>query len=215
MKYLYALGGATTPLIKEYEIDPKTVIEKGDIIYQSASGVINNEQIGAAMGIAHETHTATEDPLNPRNNGNRLMINITQGGVYQAEAPRATATKTCTSTTFVCNSQQAHDYLQNARLVLVKKAENSENTDSVGDVRVVKSISMESGSATFTLTEGGVPYTGDEYAILPDYGFVGEVGKKGKTFSLGSVGSGHLKVVDFDTDTCTLEVTLTNGFFNI
>lgn len=215
MKYLYAIGGATTPLIKEYEIDPEMVVEKGDVVYQSASGVIKNAVIGAALGLAQETHTGTEDPLNPRNNGNKLMINVTFGGVYETDAPHAKATQNGTATTFICGSSYASQNLSNARLVFVKKGENSKNTDDIGTVRVVERVNIENSVATFTIAEGGVTYEGDEYAVLPDYGFIGSLDNDCKSFSVNGGGSARLTVVDFDTERCTLEVTLKNGFFNL
>lgn len=206
MKFLYSLGGGNIPVIREFDIEKTKEFKKGQAVGISTDGVICVGAVGGCIGIAAEDHTGENDILNERNNGTRLRIDITKGGVYEVAAQRFTATGG-SKTTFVCNAEGVTTNLNNSKLVLVSKGENSENTDSIGTVRRVNSISVSGASATFTVESGACICTGDVYALIPEYGFKGYVGNDGESFCC-AVGSNvtELYVVNYNTDTFTLEV---------
>lgn len=206
MKFLYSLSGGSIPVIREFEIDAKTKFEAGQLVKISTDGAIETDVIGACIGVAAEDHTGEKDILNARNDGTKLRVDITKNGVYAVDAPRIVATGGSAST-MICSFENISEDLVGAKLVLVQKGENSVNTASVGSVRKVKSVSISSSDATFTLDTGSVTDAGDVYALMPLYGFKGNISDDGKGFSctVGSVAA-DLYVVNYNTDTLTLEV---------
>ena len=214
MKFLYSLGGANTPVIREFDIDSTENIEKGQAVNISTDSIISVGAIGGCIGIAAETHTGEKDILNERNDGTKIRIDITRNGVYSVPAPKFTATSGST-TTFVCNSEGVTTNLANSVLVLVSKGENSENTDSVGSVREIQSVSVSGTVATLTVESGSTISEGDVYAVMPVYGFTGYVGDDGKSFSCAMKSNvTKLYVVNRNTDTLSLEVMPKKDFIN-
>lgn len=206
MKFLYSLGGANIPVIREYDIEANQKFKKGQVVRISTDGIISIGAVGGSIGIAAEDHTGEKDILNERNNGTKLRIDITRNAVYEVDAPRLVATGG-SKTSFVCSSTGITTNLEKSRLVLVHKGENSENTDSAGTARVINSVAVSGTSATFTVSDGGVISEGDVYALIPKYGFAGNVVDRDGSFSCSSTGNTTTAyVVNYNTDTLTLEV---------
>lgn len=212
MKFLYSLGGANIPVIREFDIDAVTKFENGQIVKISTDAVLAPDAPGGCIGVAAEDHTGEKDILNKRNNGSKLRIDITRDAVYAVNAPKLTATGGSAST-FVCNASGITTNLSKSKLVLVRKGENSENTDSAGSVRKVKTVTVSGSTATFTVDAGSVICEGDVYAVIPEYGYKGYVSDNGKDFgfAMSSV-SPELYVVNYDTDTLVLEVMLKKDY---
>ncbi|MBE6680882.1 MAG: hypothetical protein E7600_01175 [Ruminococcaceae bacterium] len=206
MKFLYSLGGGNIPVIREYDIEANKQFKKGQVVKISLEGVISTTAAGGCIGIAAEDHTAEKDILNERNNGTKLRVDITRHAVYEVDAPRLVATGG-SNTTFVCSSTGLMENLENSTLVLVRKGENSENTDTVGTVRKVSLISVSNTSATFTISDGGIVSEGDVYALIPICGFMGNVGGNDGSFKcVSTMDSTPAFVMAYNTDTLTLEV---------
>lgn len=206
MKFLYSLGGGNIPVIREYDIEANEKIKCGQVVRVSTDGIVSVNAAGGCIGIAAEDHTGEKDILNERNNGTKLRIDITRNAVYEVDAPKLTATGGG-NTSFLCSSTGLTANLEGARLVLVHKGENSGNTDSAGTVRRVSTVSVSGTSATFTVSDGGVISAGDVYALVPKYGFMGNVGGSDGSFSCASAGdTTNAYVVAYNTDTLTLEV---------
>ena len=204
MKFLYGIYGANIPVIREFDIPADNKFEAGEVVTMSTDNVISKNAIGPAVGVAAEDH---------RSNGTKLRIDITGGGVYSVPAIRLTATNKGTATSFICDDENINAGLSGAKLVLVSKGENSVNTDSVGMMRKVQSVSVSAGVASFVLDNGGVTDVGEVYALILNPGFKGYVSNDGKNFTC-SGGSGiNLTVMGYDEKTLTLEVLLGSKFY--
>lgn len=212
MKFLYSLDGGNIPVIKEYNIDSQTKCVKGQVLRVAFNGEIAHESVGGCIGVAAEDHTGEKDILNKRNDGTKILIDITRNGVYSVPAPRFTATGGSTST-FICDATELETNLANSKLVLVQKGENSENTDSVGSVRKIKSISISNGVATITVETGSKISVGDVYAVFPKYGYGGYVANDGINFSCAQ---SHINtdvyVINHDMEALTLEILIDKAF---
>lgn len=212
MKFLYSLGGGNIPVIREYDIEANEQFKKGQVVKISTDGVVSGNAAGGSIGIAAEDHTGEKDILNERNNGTKLRIDITRDAVYEVDAPRIVATGG-SNTTLICSANGITTNLTNSKLVLVHKGDNSENTDSVGSARVINSVAVSGTSATFTVSDGGVISEGDVYALIPKYGFMGNVGDSDGSFSCASSSyKTAAYVVNYNTDTLTLEVMIQKDF---
>lgn len=206
MKFLYSLDGANIPVIREYDIEANNKFKKGQVVKISTDGIISIGAAGGSIGIAAEDHTGEKDILNERNNGTKLRIDITRDAVYEVDAPRLVATGG-SNTTLICSANGITTNLTNSKLVLVHKGENSENIDSVGTARVINSVAVSGTSATFTVSDGGVISEGDVYALIPKYGFAGNIVDSNGSFSCSSTADTTTAyVVNYNTDTLTLEV---------
>ena len=214
MKFLYGLAGANIPVIREFDVDPAEKFEAGQIVKCSPEGIIAKDAIGTCLGVAAETHSGKEDILNERANGSKLRVDVTQGGVYAVSAPKLTASGKGTSTTFVCVADNISTNLNGAKLVLVEKGEGSANTDSIGTVRKVSGVTIDSTTATFTLNAGGTANAGDVYMLIPPVGFSGHVSDdKGGFVCIGSNTGVSLEVVGGNEKTGLLEVLITGKTF--
>ena len=212
MKFLYSLGGGNIPVIREFDIVANEKFSAGQIARISTDGYIAKDAIGGCIGVVAEDHTGEKDILNERNNGTKLRIDITKNAVYSVDAVRVTATSG-SATTMTCSSSVLSGNLTGAKLILVQKGENSENTDFVGTVRTVQNVSVSGATATANVTTGGKICEGDVYAVIPVYGFRGYVGADGEgfAFAVNDI-STELYVVNYNTDTLTLEVMLKKDF---
>ncbi len=206
MKFLYSLGGGSIPVIREYDIEANEKFKKGQSVMISTNGKISVDAAGGCIGFAAEDHTGEKDILNERNNGTKLRVDITRDAVYEVDAMRLTATGG-SNTTFVCSSAGVTTNLGKSRLVLVHKGDNSRNTDSEGALRQVTGVTVSSTEATFTISDGGIISEGDVYALIPEYGFRGNIDGDDVTFCCASSGDCVTAyVVNCNTDTLTLEV---------
>ena len=212
MKFLYGLYGASIPVIRDFAINPKEKFEAGEVVTMSTDGIIGKNAVGPAVGVAAEDHSGEKDILNARSDGNKLRIDITGGGVYALAAPKVKATGG-NGTTLICSSENIVSVPSGVKLVLVQKGENSENTDSVGTERAVTNTSFSDGTATFTVSDGGVISDGDVYAIIPAYGYKGNVAEDSKSFTFNAGKGIDLTVLGYDKKTMQLEVLLGSKFY--
>ena len=212
MKFLYSLGGGNIPVIKEFDIAANVKARSGQVVRVSGDGYISKDALGGCIGVAAEDHTGEKDILNERNNGTKLRIDITKDAVYSVDAVKVSATGG-SETTMVCSSALVKGNLSGAKLVLVQKGENSENTDSVGSVRKVQNVSVSGEVATAYIENGSKICAGDVYAVMPVCGFKGCVSDDGEGFAFASDDIvTDLYVVNYNTDTLTLEVMLKKDY---
>ncbi len=205
MKFLYSLSGGNIPVIREYDIDAKAKFKKGQLVKISTDAGISTAAVGGCIGIAAEDHTGEKDILNQRNNGTKLRVDVTRDAVYEVDVIKLTATGG-SNTTFVCSSTDITTNLIKSRLVLVHKGDNSQNTDSAGTVRKVSNVTVSGDSATFTVSDGGVISKGDVYALIPEYGFKGNVDCDGIFSCVDTGNTVSAYVVNSSIDTLTLEI---------
>ena len=171
MNFLFNLSGANTPLIKEYDIAPDTEITHGDVV-GIVDGLVGKTAVGSSViGVAAEDHTGEKDILNARSDGDKIRVDITDGAVYSAKAPVYKVKSTSSSNTAIAvSSVGLSSSISSGYLVLRHKADDSENTDNVGDARKVSACNISGQTATFTVSAGGTAYKDDEYVFMPEIG---------------------------------------------
>lgn len=212
MKFLYGLGGANVPVIREFDIASDEKIEKGNVLKLTADGQAGKDVIGNVLGVAAEDHSGTSDILNARSNGTKIRVDITAGGVYSVPAIRFKAASG--STTYVnTENEDIASGVENCRIMLVSKGEHSENTDAVGTIRKITSFTTEMGISKLGVSAGGKISEGDEFILVPFAGFTGYAKNHGNAFTV-SPSDTRLTVVGCNEECAYLEVMLCDKQFN-
>lgn len=214
MNYSFSLTGTVTPVIKEFKIANDIKVCAGTAVYLDENGNVNTAADGRLLGVCAEDHSGEKELLNSRANGDRVRVDITRGGVYRMMLPVLTAVQEASENTFVCESG-LFDANAKGALVLISKAADSTNTDKIGQERNIEAVIVDGGEVTFTLSDGGTPFTGDRYAYMPYSGFIGGIDATGTGFSAVSENENTcLKVVKCDKHTLTLEAVLEGKIFD-
>lgn len=175
MKVHQNIDGGVIHSHREYDIDPATKIQNGQVV-DLVNGLVVPHAVGgtgAVLGVAAEYHSGTADALDPRSNGPKINVWDGPGQVFSCPAPKLTALAGGSATTVKATLAGAASVYVGGHLKLVAKAADSTNTDAIGTVRRITAFATDSGTGTFTLTEGGVPASGDEYVLFPPVGFAG------------------------------------------
>ena len=169
MKIFQKADGGVLKSTREYDIAPTTAIMAGQVVCLAAGLVVAAvaAQTGTVLGIAAETHSGTEDAMNPRSNGPKIMVWDAPDLIMQCAAPQAVATGG-TATTITADSL-VDTGLTGGYAKLISKAEGSTNADAVGKIRRITA----SAAKSITLESGGIPTAGDVYEIYPPLGFAG------------------------------------------
>lgn len=172
MKFYQKLDGGAHISAREYKVAPDADIKEGSLVKLSGGMVVAAAaaETGALLGVAAENHSGSADALDPRADGDRLLVVDDPAAVYQCAAPCVTATGG-TATTLVATGIAvfADDDFNGGSVKLVSKAAGSANTDAVGTVRAITDFAAS--DKTFTLPSGGAPSAGDVYAVFPPVGF--------------------------------------------
>ena len=182
MKFLYSLTGANVPVIKEFDTYNTEKIEKGDVLFLDIGKKATKSNSGNVLGVSAETHSGKEDILNERSNKDKIRVDITAGGVYSVAPLLLTAVQDGSTGSFFCSDENVDYSVEGFKLVLVEKAEGSENTDNIGDVRNVSFGSPEEGKINMSISAGGKTCKGDVYAMYPAVGTEGYYNENGGNF---------------------------------
>jgi len=201
MKYYQKLDGGVLVSAREYDIASDTVISEGQVVKLSAGLVTAAAagETGAVLGVAAESH-GVPDALNLRANCGKIKVIDDPDAVYQCAAPQITAASgTATTLSAAALKVFSADDFNGGFVKLVSKAENSANTDVIGQVRRVTDFSADGSAGTLTLESGGTPSAGDVYALFPPVGFAkGNLNSDGTAVVLTAAANLPLKVVGRD-----------------
>lgn len=174
MRPIQNAGGEETIRARSYPVAKATAITAGQVVQLSGGKVVPAAaaQTGAILGIAGENHSGTADMLNPRANGDEILVCDNPGLIFECPVPTIKA-ESGSATTLVPASGDiaagaADDTYNAAVLVLRSKAAGSSNTDKPGMRRAVTDYA-KSGTV-LTLETGGTPAAGDEYEFYPALG---------------------------------------------
>ena len=184
MKFYQKLDGAVHVSAREYDVAPGTAIVEGQLVKLSEGLVIgaDENETGAILGIAAENHSGKIDAIDPRADGKKIFVIDDPSVVMQCKAPEVTATGGSETELQAAglNIFDADDF-NGGYVKLLRKAEDSANTDVPGQVRRVTDFA----SGTLTLEKGGAPEAGDVYALFPPIGFAkGALGAEGASLAL-------------------------------
>lgn len=159
---------------KDYPIAAATDIKLGQVVKLSGGLVVAAAagETGAILGVALENHTGVADTFNPRNNGTVISVADAASTVFEAPAPRVTATSGSTTTMAATGvASMADDDFNGGFMKLVSKVVASTNTDPVGTVYPITDYTNSSKTFTTTKTAGGAITAGDVFEIYPPNGF--------------------------------------------
>ena len=203
MKIYQKADGSVLKSAREYDVAADTVVMFGQVVTIAEGLVVPavRKQTGRVLGIAAETHTGVEDALNSRNNGMRILVYDCPDVIAQCAAPEIAAAGG-SETTLVCaalSATFADDDFNGGYVKLLRKADESANTDEIGKVRRVTDYTAN--SKTLTLESGGTPTAGDVYALFPPIGFAkGQLDGDIQALDLADTCALALKVVGMDRD---------------
>lgn len=167
MNFMFNLSGNNIPLIKEYEIDEDTVIAYGEAVGIADGKVVRADGAEALLGVSAEAHSGEKDELNVRSNGNKIRVIISPDAVYGVKA-KEYAVISGTADSITVRSDGLAVSVNSGYAVLVKKAENSVNTDAVGTRRKITGCAVSGAQATVNVEAGGVACEGDIYVLIPE-----------------------------------------------
>lgn len=159
---------------KDYPIAAATAIKEGQVVKLSGGLVVLAAagETGAILGVAKENHTGVADAFNVRNNGTVIRVLDSPATVFEAPAPRVTATSGTTNTMAATGvASMADDDFNGGYMKLVSKGASSTNTDPVGTIYPITDYTNSSRTFTTTKTAGGAHTAGDIFEIYPPNGF--------------------------------------------
>ena len=213
MNFMFNLSGNNIPLIKEYEIDADTVIECGEVVGIKDDKVVKADEADKLLGVSAESHTGEKDILNVRSNGKKIRVIISPDAVYGVKSSEYTAISG-TDTSIIVPGDGLAVNVKSGYAVLVRKAENSVNTDSIGTKRRISDCAIAGENATITLEAGSASSEGDVYVIVPETGDEMQLDGNGTGVCFFRQGSNcKFTVVCNDTDYKTVYVKLNETIF--
>ena len=174
MRPIQNAGGEECICARSYPVASATAIAAGQVVQLSAGKVVPAiaAQTGAILGIAGEDHPGTADMLNPRANGDEILVCDNPGLIFECPVPTVRAESGSAATLVPAagevDANAADGAYGGAVLVLRSKAVGSANTDRPGTRRAVTDYA-KSGTV-FTLETGGTPAAGGVYEIYPALG---------------------------------------------
>lgn len=177
MKFYQKLDGGTLVSAREYDVASPTELVKGQVVKLFNGTVVSptSSEDGAVLGVAAENHSGIPDPLDPRANGTKILVIDDPEAVFQCAVPEVAAVAGSTTTLEVAELKSfAEDDFNGGYVKLVKKAEDSTNTDEIGTLRRIVDFAPDAAPSTkgiLTIERGGAPCAGDVYALFPPLGF--------------------------------------------
>lgn len=199
MKAFQKVDGSVLLSCREYDIAPTTVVTPGQVVCITEGLVTAAEaaQTTAILGVAAEAHSGAVDALNPRSNGNKILVYDDPDLISACKAPEHEATGgTATTVTIGGLAAFSADDFNGGYLKLVSKAEGSGNTDALGTCKRIEDFAISEGVGTFTVESGATAAAGDVFAIYPPVGFAkGNLNAAGHALVLTATAALALKVV--------------------
>lgn len=165
MRQIMDVSGAVLHSEREYDIAAETKVTIGQVVKLAAGLVVPAlaAETGAILGYAAENHPGTEDALNPRANGRRIIVQDAPGAVAESPAPVVAASGGTATTITVANAPAfAADAFAGGYVM-----------DAAGKVRRITNSAVASGTLTLTVEKGDAPAAGDTFVLFPPAGFAG------------------------------------------
>lgn len=191
---------------RPYPIAADTVISAGQLVKLSGGFVIAaaTNETTKILGIAAEMHSGSADALDPRSNGDEIMVWDSPDLIFECAAPVITATGGTAATVVTGSASMAafaSDDFNGGWLKLRGKAAGSTNTDAVGRLRQITDFADASGTETFTVVSGGTANAGDTFEVYPPLGFVkGNLDAERTNYVITGAAALPIKVVGYDFD---------------
>lgn len=191
MRQIMDVSGGVLHSEREYDIAPETAIVAGQVVKLSEGLVVAAAaaETGAILGYACENHPGTEDALNPRANGKRILVQDAPGAIAESPAPVLTATGgTATTITAACTVAFAADVFNGGYV-----------KDKNGAVRRITDSAVGNSVLTLTVESGDAPANGDQFTVFLPIGFsAGNLSSDGRKIVLSGTAALPLVVVGRD-----------------
>lgn len=157
----------------DYNIAAATDIKEGQIVKLTGGLVVLAAagETAAILGVAKENHSGVADAFNLKNNGRTIRVFDSPATVFEAPAPRATATSGSATTMAATGlAVFADDDFNGGYIRLVSKTATSTNTDPIGKLYEVTDFTA--ATKLFTVASGQTHNVGDVYEIYTPVGFL-------------------------------------------
>ena len=210
MHQVMDVSGAVLQSEREYDIASATEIAAGAFVKLEKGLVVPvvSAETGAVLGITAEAHTGTEDALNPRSNGTRIIVRDAPGAIFACPAPVVDAISGSGATTvkFTATTGAGANAFDGGYI-----------KDKTGAVRRITTGTESAGTVTLTVESGDTVAVGDKIVVYPPVGCDKlAVGDDGTTMVITKSGATSIKVVGRDEVTDEIWVmavkhTLGNG----
>lgn len=208
MRAIQNAGGHVGLTARNYPVESTTAIAAGQVVKlkDGMAEAADAAETSPILGIAAEDHPGTADVLNPRANGETLLVYDNPGLIFECPAPVFEAASG-TATTIVPKPGQvaadaADGAFNGASVELIEKAAESKNTGAVGAVERITGYTAE--GTVMTKASGSVPGDGDKYALYPpvgaNLGGIAALDSNGVRLTLAQKGLTQLRCVGHDHD---------------
>lgn len=164
MHQVMDVSGAVIHSEREYDIAASTAINEGQVV-KLADGLVVAAaagETGAILGIAAENHTGTEDALNPRSNGTKIIVRDAPGAIFACPAPVISAQSGGNATTVKFTGADG---------VGADAYKGGYIKDNTGHVRRISTSADASGAITLTVDSGATIAAGETFVLYPPIGF--------------------------------------------
>ena len=143
MRPIQNSGGEETIRERSYPVAKATAITAGQVVQLSGGKVVPAAaaQTAAILGIAGEDHSGTADILNPRADGDEILVCDNPGLIFECPVPTIKAASGSAATLVPASGD-----------IAAGAADDAYN------------------AAVLTLETGGTPAAGDEYELYPALG---------------------------------------------
>ena len=202
-EYLSEICGSDKPFTARISLIENTDVEKGTVIYFDTDTLkaAKVKGDGAIAGVCAEKYVAAKDGLVPAYGSGKISVIVSKDAMYRINPYRVTVSAKSTDGSVVTKiadtALQNFSRLVGSKLMLVRKSDvYSDNEASIGTELEIKSVVSDSGYITVNTDYTGSICQGDEFILLPEYGFDAfEIDSKGE-LSVASQGSGDIFVMD-------------------
>ena len=192
MHQIMDANGGVIHSVREYDIAKTTSVVVGAVVKLSEGLVVKAAagETGAVLGVAAEAHTGTEDALNTRNDGKKILVNDAPCAIFACPAPVLGADTGGNATTvkFTGATGIGADAFNGGYI-----------KDSTGAVRRITDSAESTGAITLTVETGKVVEEGETFVLYPPLGFnKGNLNSDATGIVLTATASMSIKVVGRD-----------------
>lgn len=164
MRQIMDVSGAVLQSEREYDIASATNVVVGALV-KLTDGLVVKAAAGetaAVLGITAEGHTGTEDALNPRNNGTKIIVRDAPGAIFACPAPALKALTGGNATTVKFTG---------ATGIGASVFKGGFIKDKTGAIRRITDSSETTGTISLTVETGAVVAQDEIFVLYPPIGF--------------------------------------------
>ncbi len=176
--YLSDICGSDKPFTARIRLIENVDVEKGTIVYYDNNAFAVTPKKGSLdtiAGVCTETYKAAKNDLVPSHGSGEISVIVSKDALYSVSpiivTNRGTGKDGKLGTDIGASAITESAGLTSSKLVLVHKAEDSENTAALGTEYKITSAEVVDGFVSFKVEGTIIGSKGDRYAFVPCYGF--------------------------------------------